>query len=123
MRQPRYRVTIVATAASIVSMRKKLRALAEDKDGLEARVRKIEASPSRADRLDDAVADLASAKDDVECLKEELEDWKSNLPENMQDGDKASQLDDAISELETVASSIESAIDEAGSVSFPSMMG
>lgn len=100
-RQPRFRVTIVVTAANIVSLRKKA-AAAFGEEATEVAFRKVKLDASRADRLDKIAADVADAAGTVEELKEELEQWKESLPENLQDGDKASELDEAISQLEDI---------------------
>lgn len=114
-----YLVKVRVNASSIIAVRKALQVLGSDVSP--AVIEKIEKSPSRSDRFDGAISDVADARAEMESLKEELEEWKNNLPESLQSGSKADELDDAINQLDEAIRACEEV--EGHSVDFPSMMG
>ena len=118
--EPRYRITITATAANIVQMRKRIQAL-DPSSSVAARIDKIERSPSRADRLSDAMSDAQDVLSEVESLHEEIESWRENLPEGLSDGDKAGELDECLQALDEVKEALDQAIEAGSNVSFPGM--
>lgn len=114
----RYKVEILVDGNNINTVRKQI---AVAFPGQETSVDKINLSPSRADRMADAVSQIEDAKSTLEELRDELQEWHNNLPDNFQQGDKGSQLEQAVSDLETIISSLDEATGT--DVEFPSMMG
>lgn len=78
-------------------------------------------TPSRRERLEQAVATISNGKDDIEALRDELQNWLDNMPENLQASSKADQLQEAIDALQEMIDSVECI--ETIDVQFPGMMG
>jgi len=115
-----YRVTLTVGGKRLSSVQKKLHEMFPDLEKDDMEVEKLGGRASRADRLDDAAAQVESAKETVDELRGELEEWRDNLPENLQSGEKASELEEAIGSLESLSGELENINWD---VEFPSMMG
>jgi hypothetical protein len=81
----------------------------------------VNTRPSRADRLQEAIAQLEDGNAVVEELKDEMSDWYDSMPENLQGSDKGEAIETASETLSEAYDETANAIGNLQGVEFPSM--
>lgn len=79
--------------------------------------KKVNLTPSRAERLAEANDLKITAFDIVTGLADEMDEWFNNLPENLQSSDKASQIEETRDNLQQAADDLENV--DLESIEFP----
>ena len=116
-----YKLTMTVSDSNINVVKKKLEAAFGSE--WPGNVEKVNRTPSRAERRDEAEGLINEAKDIVEGLKDEMSDWYDSIPENLQDGDKANTVETARDSLDEAVSNLDEAASTVADVEFPGMFG
>jgi|TARA_R110002020_G_scaffold169824_1_gene359225 uncharacterized coiled-coil DUF342 family protein len=110
-----YKVVITLHDSDIRKVRKEFSSFSG------ARITKVNQSPSRRERFDEARGQVEEGQQVVEQLRDEMQEWHDSMPESLQSGSKGDSVLETADQLDEVFNEIDSAVTLFDSIEFPGM--